>query len=146
MVIVAVAATIVPQVATYGQLLASSFFLGLAGSSFAVGVGYVSGWATAERQGSSVPQVLWSLPDSCDPPVDGFPIASAARVCSPMTVASVNEFAVGGVKLFSYPTPEDPCIMIRTATGRHVAFSQKCTHLSCAVCYEKEGNRLECPC
>ena len=68
MVIVAVAATIVPQVATYGQLLASSFFLGLAGSSFAVRVGYLSGWATAERQGSSVPQVLWSLPHSCDPP------------------------------------------------------------------------------
>jgi arsenite oxidase small subunit len=27
-----------------------------------------------------------------------------------------------------------------------VAYSQKCTHLSCAVYYEKDQNRLECPC
>ncbi len=27
-----------------------------------------------------------------------------------------------------------------------MAYSQKCTHLSCAVYYEKEQNRLECPC
>jgi MFS transporter, NNP family, nitrate/nitrite transporter len=54
MVIVAVTATIVPQVATYRQLLAAAFFLGLAGSSFAVGVGYVSGWTTPERQGSAL--------------------------------------------------------------------------------------------
>jgi arsenite oxidase small subunit len=67
-------------------------------------------------------------------------------VFSPLTVGSVNEIPVGGVKLFSYPTPEDPCIMIRTATDRYAAYSQKCTHLSCAVYYEKEANRLECPC
>ena len=65
---------------------------------------------------------------------------------SAMTVGSVNEIPVGGVKLFSYPTPEDPCIMIRTAADRYAAYSQKCTHLSCAVYYEKEANRLECPC
>jgi arsenite oxidase small subunit len=65
---------------------------------------------------------------------------------SPANVASVNEIPVGGVKLFSYPTPDDPCILIRTPSSRYVAFSQKCTHLSCAVYYEKQGNRLECPC
>jgi NNP family nitrate/nitrite transporter-like MFS transporter len=54
MVIVAAAAAIVPQVSSYEQLLAGAFFLGLAGSSFAVGVGYVSGWTTAERQGSTL--------------------------------------------------------------------------------------------
>jgi Rieske Fe-S protein len=61
-------------------------------------------------------------------------------------VATVNDLEVGGVRLFSYPTPEDPCIMIRTAADQFVAYSQKCTHLSCAVYYAKDENRLECPC
>jgi Rieske Fe-S protein len=61
-------------------------------------------------------------------------------------VAAMDEIPVGGVKLFAYPTAEDPCILVRTGTGALAAFSQKCTHLSCAVYYEKEQNRLECPC
>jgi len=61
-------------------------------------------------------------------------------------VAAVEEIPVGGVKIFAYPTPADPCIMVRTAPDTWVAYGQKCTHLSCAVYYEKESNRLECPC
>ena len=70
----------------------------------------------------------------------------APAVLAPKAVATAGEVAVGGVKLFTYPTPQDPCIMVRLATDRFVAYSQKCTHLSCAVYYAKEGNRLECPC
>jgi Rieske Fe-S protein len=62
------------------------------------------------------------------------------------TVAQVGEIPVGGVKTFAYPTPDDPCILVRTATDSYAAFSQKCTHLSCAVYYEHEQNRLACPC
>src|SRR5215831_16192503 len=64
----------------------------------------------------------------------------------PQRISAADEIDVGGVKLFSYPTPEDPCIMIRTAPDAFVAYSQKCTHLSCAVYFAKEKNRLECPC
>lgn len=53
---------------------------------------------------------------------------------------------VGGVKLFTYPGPQDPCILVRLAEDRFVAYSQKCTHLSCAVYYSGEARRLECPC
>ena len=42
---------------------------------------------------------------------------------------------VGGVKLFRYPTANDPCILVRTPDRNLVAYSQKCTHLSCAVYY-----------
>ena len=63
-----------------------------------------------------------------------------------LQVASVSELPVGGVKLFNYPGEHDPCIMVRKADGKVVAFSQKCTHLSCAVYYSKTNNRLECPC
>jgi Rieske Fe-S protein len=60
-------------------------------------------------------------------------------------IAAAADLGVGEVKLFSYPTPADPCIMIRTA-NTFVAYSQKCTHLSCAVYFAKDKNRLECPC
>ena len=58
----------------------------------------------------------------------------------------LTRLAVGGVKIFAYPTADDPCILVRTGHDSYVAYSQKCTHLSCAVYYEKEQNRLECPC
>ena len=61
-------------------------------------------------------------------------------------VAKAGEIPVGGVKLFSYPTPADRCILVRTGEDEFNAFSQKCTHLSCAVYYERETNRLACPC
>jgi Rieske Fe-S protein len=61
-------------------------------------------------------------------------------------VAALDEVAVGGLKIFAYPTVNDPCILVRTADDSYVAYSQKCTHLSCAVYYETETKRLACPC
>ena len=69
-----------------------------------------------------------------------------APVYSRSLVAKVGEIPVGGVKLFQYPKPGGQCIMIRTADDVYVAYSQKCTHLSCAVFYAAAENRLECPC
>jgi Rieske Fe-S protein len=63
-----------------------------------------------------------------------------------VTVAAMDEVPVGGVKIFHYPTEDDPCILVRTASDEYIAYSQKCTHLSCAVYYERERNRLACPC
>jgi len=61
-------------------------------------------------------------------------------------VARTGEIPVGGVRLFNYPGPNDPCILVRTSETEVVAYSQKCTHLSCAVYYSKENDRIECPC
>lgn len=61
-------------------------------------------------------------------------------------VARAGEIPIGGVKLFHYPGPQDQCIMVRTGADSYVAYSQKCTHLSCAVYYAQAHNRLECPC
>src|SRR5262249_31708578 len=52
MAAVALAVCIVPRQTTYTGLLTIAFLLGLAGSSFAVGVGYVSRWTPAGRPGS----------------------------------------------------------------------------------------------
>ncbi len=61
-------------------------------------------------------------------------------------VARLQEIPPGGVKLFRYPGPDDPCILVRSDLDTYVAYSQKCTHLSCAVYYSRASNRLECPC
>jgi arsenite oxidase small subunit len=80
---------------------------------------------------------LWILVRSMFSKVPSYPRQMVARL---------NEIPVGGVKLFTYPTPEDRCILVRTSESQHVSYSQKCTHLSCAVYYSQESNRLECPC
>ncbi|MEP7010060.1 MAG: MFS transporter [Acidobacteriota bacterium] len=54
MLVVAVPAWLVPGATTYRSLLVVAFFLGLAGSSFPVGVGYVSRWTPPARQGSAL--------------------------------------------------------------------------------------------
>lgn len=54
MLAVAAPAALGAYAASYRTLLALGFFLGLAGSSFAVGVGFVSRWFPPERQGSAL--------------------------------------------------------------------------------------------
>lgn len=61
-------------------------------------------------------------------------------------VASAGEIPVGGVKLFQYPLPGEQCILVRTGDNDYVAYSQKCTHLSCAVYYSQQKGDLVCPC
>jgi Rieske Fe-S protein len=61
-------------------------------------------------------------------------------------IASLSQVPVGGAVTFTYPEPTDRCILVRHAADALVAFSQQCTHLSCAVIPQPEHNRLYCPC
>jgi nitrate/nitrite transporter NarK/nitrate reductase gamma subunit len=54
MIIVAVPVYIVPMVLSYWMLLYIAFLLGMAGSSFAVGMGFASRWFPPERQGGAL--------------------------------------------------------------------------------------------
>jgi NNP family nitrate/nitrite transporter-like MFS transporter len=54
LIVVAVPAYLVPMVSSYKMLLYVAFFLGMAGSSFAVGVGFVSRWFPPEKQGGAL--------------------------------------------------------------------------------------------
>lgn len=54
MLFAAVPAFIAPLADSYTNLLVVAFFLGMAGSSFAVGVGFVSPWFNRETQGSAL--------------------------------------------------------------------------------------------
>lgn len=68
------------------------------------------------------------------------------RNVDPVKIADENELPVGGVKLFRFPTPDDPALLIRLDADRYVAFRQRCTHLSCPVHFNAEHKRLDCPC
>jgi MFS transporter, NNP family, nitrate/nitrite transporter len=54
MFLVAVPGALVPAATDHRNLLIVAFLLGMAGSSFPVGVGYVSRWFSMERQGSAL--------------------------------------------------------------------------------------------
>src|SRR5215471_13163625 len=63
-----------------------------------------------------------------------------------VVVASGLDVPVGGTRLFSYPAPHDPCVLVHNPTdGRFIAYSQKCTHLSCAVLPQVEAGVIRCP-
>ncbi|HUJ27761.1 MAG TPA: Rieske 2Fe-2S domain-containing protein [Myxococcales bacterium] len=64
----------------------------------------------------------------------------------PMRIEGADTLERGGSLLFRYPTGADPCILLRLADGRLAAYSQVCTHLSCAVVHEPAADELYCPC
>jgi nitrite reductase/ring-hydroxylating ferredoxin subunit len=64
----------------------------------------------------------------------------------PLRIASAAAIPPGGSTLFRYPTEEDPCILIRSSDGALRAYSQVCTHLSCAVVHKPDDDELFCPC
>ncbi len=57
-------------------------------------------------------------------------------------IAKVND--IKSALVFEYPNPHENCILVRTGADRFVAYSQKCTHLSCAV--TPQDGSLHCPC
>lgn len=80
---VAVAAALVPSARTYSRLVATGFLLGLAGASFAVGVGFASRWFPAGMQGTALG--IYGL---------GNMGHSAAVFLGPLTAASLGRDAV----------------------------------------------------
>ena len=61
-------------------------------------------------------------------------------------ITTVDQIPIGGALTFSYPEAHDSCVLVRTAEKTFVAFSQKCTHLSCAVVPRPDQGRFHCPC
>jgi Rieske Fe-S protein len=61
-------------------------------------------------------------------------------------VAMLGEVPVGGVLMFTYPHEHDDCVLIRIADRELLAYSQKCTHLSCAVRPLVDRGVIHCPC
>jgi Rieske Fe-S protein len=61
-------------------------------------------------------------------------------------IASLSSLPVGGTIVFAYPQEHDACILIRPSADKLLAYSQKCTHLSCAVIPDLKKGVIRCPC
>jgi Rieske Fe-S protein len=61
-------------------------------------------------------------------------------------IGALSALSLGSATMFAYPTEHDPCLLIRTRADKLLAYSQKCTHLSCAVVPKLEEGILMCPC
>ncbi|TAK31779.1 MAG: Rieske (2Fe-2S) protein [Chloroflexota bacterium] len=65
---------------------------------------------------------------------------------APQRIASIGDVAENSALNFRYPDANSPAILIHLPGGRLVAYSQRCTHLSCAVFFDPHSVRLVCPC
>ncbi|MBS1705155.1 MAG: Rieske 2Fe-2S domain-containing protein [Armatimonadetes bacterium] len=70
------------------------------------------------------------------------------RQFQPAFVCNVDKLTPGSSLAFSYPRAHDLCLLVRKSSGEFVAYSRRCTHLSCPVEYERQNGEeiLYCPC
>jgi nitrite reductase/ring-hydroxylating ferredoxin subunit len=61
-------------------------------------------------------------------------------------IARMSDVPEGQALYFTYPEADEQAMVLHLPGGRFVAYSQRCTHLSCAVYYQPERQRLFCPC
>jgi Rieske Fe-S protein len=66
----------------------------------------------------------------------------AAKICQ------IDDVKIGSALAFSYPRPNDLCLLVRKQDGNFAGYARRCTHLSCPVEYEVRNERelLYCPC
>jgi Rieske Fe-S protein len=72
-------------------------------------------------------------------------IPAGAEAAS-VAIAKVGELAENQWKVFDFPDQYAQGILINLPGKGLVAYSDVCTHLSCAVLYEQTTRRLHCPC
>jgi len=65
-------------------------------------------------------------------------------------LGAASQLAAGTWRVFAYPDPQTPALLIRRESGELIAFQQKCTHLACPVAYERssagQDECLSCHC
>lgn len=71
---------------------------------------------------------------------------AATQPAHVVPVAHIRELAVNQAKVFTFPDPFGQGILINLPGKGLVAYSDVCTHLSCAVLYQGDGRHLYCPC
>jgi Rieske Fe-S protein len=69
-----------------------------------------------------------------------------AAAPEPVRIGTVRDLPVGGSRVFEYPGPGAPCLLVRLEEDRFEAFGQKCTHLGCPVVFRAATRKLHCPC
>ncbi len=61
-------------------------------------------------------------------------------------IARISEIPEGAAHYFDYPGPDQQAVLLHLPGGQFVAYSLRCTHLSCAVYFKTDSRELICPC
>jgi nitrite reductase/ring-hydroxylating ferredoxin subunit len=64
----------------------------------------------------------------------------------PLKIEGAERVLPGSYLYFSYPTSNDPAVLVRAHDGEYRAYSRKCAHLGCSVEFDSARKCLECPC
>jgi Rieske Fe-S protein len=67
-------------------------------------------------------------------------------VYPPQKIEGAESLMPGSALFFTYPSANEPAILVRTNDGQYFAYSQRCTHLGCSVYFDRARRSLECPC
>ena len=68
------------------------------------------------------------------------------RIQGEALVCHASEVPVGSTHAFAVAGSKTPFILIHLNDGSWRAYEQKCTHLSCAVFYQPQTDKIQCPC
>ncbi|MFS0879671.1 (2Fe-2S)-binding protein [Bacillus sp. 7586-K] len=79
-------------------------------------------------------------------PFTGLALTNKKEAKHRVEIAKLADIPKDSAFNFTYPTDDEPAILIRTKKGELKAYNNKCTHLQCPVFYEKEESVLLCPC
>jgi Rieske Fe-S protein len=64
----------------------------------------------------------------------------------PRKIEGAERLLPGSFLYFSYPTANDPAVLVHVHAGEYLAYSRKCAHLGCSVDFDLQRRCLKCPC
>ena len=64
----------------------------------------------------------------------------------PLRIEGAERVMPGSFVYFSYPTANEPAVLVRDHDGEYLAYSRKCAHLGCSVDFDSQRRCFKCPC
>jgi len=64
----------------------------------------------------------------------------------PSKIEGAETLLPGRTLYFTYPTRNDPAVLLRSSEGNYKAYSRRCSHGGCSVDFDPAGRCFTCPC
>lgn len=64
----------------------------------------------------------------------------------PRKIEGAEQLLPGSSLYFTYPTRNDPAVLLRLSDSEYRAFSRRCTHAGCSVDFDGRSRYFMCPC
>lgn len=70
----------------------------------------------------------------------------SAIMYPPRKIEGADMLLPGSTLYFTYPTRNDPAVLLRSSEGEYKAYSRRCSHAGCSVDFDPSSRCLKCPC